>query len=68
MKPNASVKDSLIPLENHPSDIYLQQDEKNILCGDVNIDHSRLSTRKTNFQNSLSCFGLQRLNSNKPTR
>ena len=39
-----------------------------ILCGNVNIDHIRESSRKTNLQNSLSCFGLQCLNSNKPTR
>ena len=67
MKPNAPVNDSLIALENHLSDIYLQPDDINILCGDVNIDHSRESSRKTNLQNSLSCFGLQCLNSNKPT-
>ena len=62
MKPNAPVNDSLIALENHLSDINLQPDDTNILCGDVNIDHSRESSRKTNPQNSLSCFGLQCLN------
>ena len=66
MKPNAPINDSLIALENHLSDIYLQPDHINILCG--NIDHIRESSRKTNLQNSLSCFGLQCLNSNKPTR
>ena len=68
MKPNAPVNDSLIALENHLIDIYLQSDDKNILCGDVNTDHIRESSRKTNLQNSLSCFGLQSLNSNKPNR
>ena len=46
MKPNAPVNDSLIALENHLGDIYLQPDDINILCGDVNIDHSRESSRK----------------------
>ena len=68
MKLNAPVNDSLIVLENHLSDIYLQPDDINILCGDINIDHIRESSRKTNLQSSLSCFGLQFLNSNKPTR
>ena len=68
MKPNAPVNGSLIALENHLSDIYLQPDDINILCADVNIDHLRESSRKTNLQKSLSCFGLQCLNSNKPTR
>ena len=61
MKPNASVKDSLFAIENHPSDIYLQPDEINILRGDVNFDHSRVSSRKTNLPNILSGFGLQSL-------
>ena len=56
MKPNPPVNDSLIALENHLSDIYLQPDDINILCGDVYIDHIRESSRKTNLQNSLSCF------------
>ena len=68
MKPNAPGNDSLIALENHLSDIYLQPDDINILCGDGNIDHIRESSRKTNLQNSLSCFGLQYLNSKKPPR
>ena len=68
MKPNVPVNNSLIALENHLSEIYLQPDDINILCGDVNIGHSRESSRKTNLQNSLICFGLQCLNSNKPTR
>ena len=68
MKPDAPVNDSLIALENHLSHIYLQPDDINILWGDVNIDHIRESSRKTSLQNSLSCFGLQFLNSNKPTR
>ena len=67
MKSNAPVNDSLIALENQPIDVYLQPDDINILCGDVNFDHSREPSRKTDLQNSLSCFGLQRLNSNKPT-
>ena len=68
MKPKAPVNDSLIALENHLSDIYVQPDDINILCGGVNIDHIRELSRKTNLQNRLSCFGLQCLNSNKPTR
>ena len=40
MTPNAPLNHSLIALENHLSDIYLQPDDINILCGDVNIDHS----------------------------
>ena len=68
MKPNAPVNDSFIALENHLSDIYLQPNDINILCGHVNIDHIRESSRKTNLKNSLSCFGLQCLKSNKPTR
>ena len=59
MKPNAPVNDSLITLENHVSDILLQPDDINFLCADVNIDHSRESSRKTNLQHSLSCFDLQ---------
>ena len=68
MKPNAPVNPSLIALENHLSDIYLQPDDIKILCGDLNIDHSRESSRKTNLQNSFSCFGSQNWNSNKTTR
>ena len=68
MKPNAPVNDSLIVLENHFRDIYLQPVDINTLCGDGIFDHSRKSIRKIDFQNSLSCFALQCLNSNKPTR
>ena len=68
MKPNAPVNDSMIALENHLSDIFLQTDDINTLCGAVNIDHSRESSRKINLQNSLSCLGLQCLNSIEPTR
>ena len=53
---------------NHLSDFCLQPDDKKILCGDVNIDHSRESSRKTYLQNRLSCFGLECLNSNNQTR
>ena len=49
MKPNAPVNDYLIALENHLSDIYLQPDDIRILCGDVNIDHIKEPSRKTNL-------------------
>ena len=50
MKPNVPENDSLIALGSHPSDIYLQPDDINILCGDVNIDHSRDPSRKKIFK------------------
>ena len=68
MKPNAHVNNSLIALENHLRDTYLQPADIYNLCGDVNIGHSRESSKKTYLQNSLRCFGFQCLNSNKPTR
>ena len=68
MKPKVHVNDYLIALENRICAFYLQPDEIYILCGDVKLDYSREAIRKTNLQNSLSCFGLQCLNSNKPTR
>ena len=41
IKPKAHVNDSLIKLETHLSDIYLQPDDINFLCSNANIDHSR---------------------------
>ena len=50
MKPSAPVNDSLLALENHLSDLYLQPDDINILCDDVNIGHSRESSKKLIFK------------------
>ena len=68
MKPKALVNDSLIALENHLSAFYLKPDDIKNLSGDVNLDYSRESCGKTKLHYSRSCFGLQCLNSIKPTR